>query len=300
MSDAGGEAAEPFPRPPTLVLSQSTSPEPLTGTPTWGRFPATLPVSAHNPPCRPSVVWLLRYLSPRGSIKPQRDQRRARDPRLGPLARRSRRRDSQEWGHLPTAGKFQPGSGMSLPWKVSGPSCGGMQGQGSPSSAAGFGRRAGMKFGDAAAGGGAGHPSSARRRGTARSPLYPRRRSHPQSPGARARALSPAYLARRAGHGRDAGAPGAGRHRAGGCRGSIARRRAEARPPCALRAAPGPAPGPARRRCRRMAAPAFRRRRGCGYARRGADLRPPRAGGGGSAEGRPQRLLRAAHPAGPP
>lgn len=111
---------------------------------------------------------------------------------------------------------------------------------------------------------------------------------------------SPAYLARWAGHGRDAGAPGAGRHRAGGCRGSIARRRAEACPPCALGTAPAPAPGPARRRCRRMAAPAFRRRRRCGYARRGADLRPPRAGGGGSAQGRPQRLLRAAHPAGPP
>lgn len=53
---------------------------------------------------------------------------------------------------------------------------------------------------------------------------------------------------------------------------------------CVLPAGPAAAagPGPARRRCRWMAATAFRRRRQCGYARRGADLRPPCAGVGGA------------------
>lgn len=54
-----------------------------------------------------------------------------------------------------------------------------------------------MKFVDTAAGRRAGHSSSAKRRGTARSPLYPRRCSHPQSPGARAQDLrSPGEMGR--------------------------------------------------------------------------------------------------------
>lgn len=116
-------------------------------------------------------------------------------------------------------------------------------------------------------------------------PATPALPSTPKTPLPKHRGAS-AYLARCAGHGGDAGAPGAGRHRAGGCRGSIARRRAEVCPPCRGGQGQGQGPGPLA--LPRMAATAFRRRRRCGYARRGADLRPPCAGGGGSAKGRPQ------------
>lgn len=66
----------------------------------------------------------------------------------------------------------------------------------------------------------------------------------------------------------------------GAAGGASARRRAEGRPPCAVGPGPSALTG-------RMAATAFRRRRRCGYGRRGADLRPPRAGGGGERRGPP-------------
>lgn len=104
------------PSPDLLLLPSPTSLKVLT----WGRFPARLPVPAYSPPCRPSVIWLLWYLSPRDETKPLREQRCARDMRLGTLARRSRWRDSrvdthQEWGHFPRLENSSPGVGCRSP-----------------------------------------------------------------------------------------------------------------------------------------------------------------------------------------
>lgn len=102
----------------------------------------------------------------------------------------------------------------------------------------------------------------------------------------------PAYLARCAGHGGDVGAPSAGRHRAGGCRGSIG-------PPpgggaSSLRGGTGTVGADrADSGDRLQTAPAMRLR-----AARSRFKATPCRGWGGAPRAARSRLLRAAHPAG--